>query len=423
MPTITLNHITKIEGHAKLTLGIEENKVTVCQLGATEGARYFEGIVVGRRYNEANELTSRICGICSCAHVIAAITAIENAIGFTPSEQTIKLRELLTLAERIRSHATHLYFLALPDYLGYESAIAMAPKYKKELQRALNMMKVGNHMIKTLAARALHPVSAAVGGWLKLPSQDDMDAMGKALDGIKKDAEDTCKLFFSLKYPDFQTEGLFFSLKSEKEYAMLSGNFCSGDRCHAPEQYMNHIAEFHQEYSNANYATEDGKRFFVGAIARLNNNSKFLSPNAQKMLKLSKIRLPSQNPFHNTHAQAVELVHSIDHALEICKTLKIKDEKIPQIPIKAGRGVGAIEVPRGTLWHEYVVDEHGVITKANIITPTAQNLYNAQEDIRCFIPSIVHKTKEQIILDVEKLIRSYDPCFSCSAHFLEVEWV
>src|SRR3989344_6677867 len=169
MKSITLNHITKIEGHAKLSLGIERNKVTKCELSAVEGSRYFEGLVRGRRFNEAHEITSRICGICSSAHVIAAISAVEDALEYKPTKQTIDLRLLMTLGERIRSHATHLYFLALPDYLGYESALAMANKYKPQLQNALNLMKAGNTIIKTIGARDLHPVSATVGGWLKLP--------------------------------------------------------------------------------------------------------------------------------------------------------------------------------------------------------------------------------------------------------------
>src|SRR3989338_5106796 len=106
MTEITLSHITKIEGHAALHVKIDKGKLKTCRLTAVEGSRYFEGLVKGRKWYEAPEMTSRICGICSCAHVIASISAIENALSFTPSEQTKKLRELLTLGERIRSHAT-----------------------------------------------------------------------------------------------------------------------------------------------------------------------------------------------------------------------------------------------------------------------------------------------------------------------------
>src|SRR3989344_8238083 len=277
---ISLNHITKIEGHAKLVLGIKRGKVMRCELSAVEGSRYFEGLVRGRQYKEAHEITSRICGICSCVHVIAAIQGIEHALGFTPSVQTIKLRELLTLGERIRSHATHLYFLALPDYLGYESALAMAKKYKPQLQNALNMMKTGNGIIKTLAARDLHPVSATVGGWLKLPKQEQIDETRQNLEKIKKDAEATCKLFFSLEYPEFESKGDWFSLVDGKKYAMLDGNFSMNNVCFKKKDYRKFIVEHHEPSSTANFVVRQDRRYMVGALPRINNNSKQLDKEA-----------------------------------------------------------------------------------------------------------------------------------------------
>ncbi len=421
--TITLNHITKIEGHARLTLEIKKGNVAKCELSATEGARYFEGIVRGRKYYEAHELTSRICGICSCAHIIAAIQAIENALGYKPTKQAQLLRELLTLGERIRSHATHLYFLALPDYTGYESALAMAKKYRKELQNALNLMKAGNSIIKLLGARELHPVSAAVGGWFKLPKQEELKELKKQLLAVREDALKACNLFFSLKYPDFETKGRWSCLVDEKQYAVLDGNFCSRNLCTTKEHYRQFLKEYQVDYSNANFVTVKGERYMVGALSRMNGSNKQLSSDAKKMLRKSKIKLPSKNPYHNNIAQAIEMVHCIDHAVRICDTLEIKEEVVDSPGKKASTGFGAIEVPRGTLWHEYTLDEKGVIKNANIITPTAQNLLNIQEDIREFVPLVVHKKKKDIIMDIEKLIRSYDPCFSCSAHFLEVKWV
>jgi sulfhydrogenase subunit alpha len=423
MTDITLNHITKIEGHAKLELGIEEGKVTKCELSSVEGARYFEGIVVGRQYFEAHEMTSRICGICSCAHVLAAIMAMEDACNFTPSEQTKQLRILLTLGERIRSHATHLYFLTLPDYLGFESAIAMAPKHKEELKHALHLMKVGNHVVKAIGGRDLHPVSATVGGWLKHPTKEDLRLLAKELKAIKQDAIDTCALFSSLSYPDFSTKALLFALKDPDEYAVLDGVFTSEESSFEKRDYRKHIEEKRHDYSTANFATADGKRFMVGALARFNRSVHQLSPDARVLLAKSPLKIPSKNPFLNSVAQAIEMVHCIDHAVEICETLTIKEESVPKVVPKATVGVGALEVPRGTLWHEYELDSSGKIVHANIITPTAQNLYNIQEDIRELIPSIKDKKREDIIMEIEKLIRGYDPCFSCSAHFLEVKWV
>lgn len=420
---IKLNHITKIEGHASLNLGIEDGKVNVCELSSVEGSRYFEGIVRGRLYNEAHQITSRICGICSSAHVIAAISAIEDAVGYTPSIQTKELRVLLTLGERIRSHATHLYFLALPDYLGYESALAMAKKYQKELKRALELVKVGNKIIKVLASRDLHPVSATVGGWLKLPEQEELTELANQLKRAKKDAIETCNLFSSLTYPEFKSDSEWFSLIDEKEYAVLDGKFSSAKHSFDKKDYKKFLKEFKESRSTSNFVVKDDQRYMTGALARLNNNHEQLSKSAKELLKKSGLKLPSTNPYHNVIAQAIETLHCIDHAIKICTTLEIKPEPVHHIRVKAGRGVACIEVPRGTLWHEYTLDDKGIITDCNIITPTTQNLFNIQEDIREFVPSILDKEKKDMIMDIEKLIRAYDPCFSCSSHFLEVKWV
>lgn len=420
---ITLNHITKIEGHASLKLGIDKGKITVCELGATEGSRYFEGLVRGRQYYEAQEMTSRICGICSTGHVMAAVQAVENAIGFIPTEGIQQLRVLQTLGERIRSHATHLYFLALPDYLGYESGLAMAGKYKAEVQSALRMMKVGNRIVSIVGGRDLHPVSTAVGGWLHWPSTDDFKEMEKSLREIKKDAIATAELFMTLKNPDFESDGKWFSLTDAHEYAVLGGTFAgeNGERFDK-EHYRDFLREYHQPYSTANFVVKDEHAYMTHALSRLNNNAHQLSADAKKMLKKSGLKLPSTNPFHNNLAQAIDLVHAVDHALQIAKK-PISAEPFERPRPRAGTGVGAVEVPRGVLWHEYTIDDNGVITNANIITPTAQNLLNMQEDVRKHVGTITTKSKEHIILEVEKLIRNYDPCFSCSAHFLDVKWV
>jgi len=424
MKTITLNHITKIEGHAKLEINIDHDSVQKCELSAVEGSRYFEGLVVGRKYNEAHEITSRICGICSCAHVTAAIMAIEDAMEYQPTEQTKHLRELLMLGERIRSHATHLYFLALPDYLGYESALAMAKKYKAELQHALLLMKTGNRIIKHIGGRDLHPVSATVGGWLKLPTTDELRLLAKDLRAAKKDAKKTCDLFFSLTQPAMKTDVEWFSLKNDKNFALLDGKFSSPTSNFNKHEYRTFLTEYHEDRSTSNFVVKKDHRYFVGALARINNNHEFLSKDTKKIIKENKLKLPSYNPYHNNLAQALEIMHCLDHAIQICESITIKSETVEQLNIKAGKGVAAIEVPRGTLWHEYSVDEKGIITNCNIITPTAQNLLNMQEDIRAVIPLLLKrkKTKEGMINDVEKLIRAYDPCFSCSAHFLEVKW-
>jgi sulfhydrogenase subunit alpha len=420
---ITLNHITKIEGHAKLRLGIDAGEVKVCELSATEGARYFEGMVLGRQYFEAHEMTSRICGICSTGHVIAALSAVERAIGYEVDEDSLRLRELITLGERIRSHATHLYFLALPDYVGRESALAMADDYKPQLRDALEMMRVGNQVVSLIGGRDLHPVSATVGGWLKAPSDDQIRELHDLLVSILEPAKRTAELFRSLTIPEYSSIGEWFSLVRPDEYAMLSGVFASDAVRFEQDRYHDFLREYHTDYSTANFVVREEKRYMLGALARFNNNHTHLRPLAREALERSGLVLPSRNPYANNLAQAIETIHCVEHAIALCERSYAPRIMHEHPAPRAGTGIAAIEVPRGTLWHEYTIDDKGIITSANIITPTAQNLLNMQEDIRLLVPSLLGSEREVLVMEVEKLIRSYDPCFSCSAHFLDVDWV
>jgi len=186
--------------------------------------------------------------------------------------------------------------------------------------------------------------------------------------------------------------------------------------------YIEYLEEYHEPYSTCNFVVKKDKRYMVGSLARLNNNYRFLSKNAKKIANDAKLKFPVHNPFINNLAQAIELVHSVDRAVEICRKLKVKEEKRASFHFKKCRGVGVGEAPRGILIHDYEINEKGDIVKANIITPTCQNLLNMQEDVRAFLPTVLKLPEKKIILEIEKLIRAYDPCFSCSAHFLKVKW-
>lgn len=420
--TIKLEHITKIEGHANLTLAIDGNQVKRCELGSVEGSRYFEGLLKGRRCTEAPELTSRICGICSCIHTIASIQAVESALGIKTTEQTDLLRELMVLGERIRSHATHLYFLALPDYLGYESALAMGVKYKNEVARALSLTKLGNDIVTTVGGRCMHPVSAQVGGMLKFPEQEQIDELRRRLQESQQDAAATAKLFTKLKNPTFDNETEYFSLSDGVSYPTIHGDLVSHSTSFKKADYPEYIKEYHEPYSTSNFVVKKDRKYLVGSLARLNNNYRFLSKNAKKFLTDAKVKMPIKNPLMNNFAQAVELVHTIDRAIDICRKLKIKEETPAEVKFRKSRGIGIVEAPRGILIHDYEINEKGEITKANIITPTCQNLLNMQEDIRAYLPSLLKMSEQKIVLEIEKLIRAYDPCFSCSSHFLRVNW-
>jgi sulfhydrogenase subunit alpha len=425
MGRITLNHITKVEGHARLDLEIDKGKLKRCEIGSIEGSRYFEGLLKGRGWNEPQEIATRICGICSSAHNVAAIMAMENALGVKPSSQTVVLRELQTIGERIRSHAAHLYFLALPDYLGYESALQMAGKYKKEVSCALRLMKLGNDIVTLISGRVIHPVSPAIGGFLAFPSQDALDEIRDRLEGAYDDIMKTGILITSLKYPDFSRETQYMSIVKNNGFGTSQGKIKIGGKIYEQRDFHNFVEEYHEPFSSANFVVRDGKAYCVGALARVNNSKEMLSNETRKFMKRIDISFPSANPFHNNVAQALELIHYREECLTLLDDLKVEHEEIAKIKIREGHGIAASEAPRGTLWHEYKVNNKGIITYANIVTPTAQFLRNLNEDISLYVQQLLDAkaSKNTIVLEIEKLIRSYDPCFSCSSHFLKVNWV
>ncbi|MCF7862181.1 Ni/Fe hydrogenase subunit alpha [Candidatus Woesearchaeota archaeon] len=423
MGKISLNHITKIEGHARLDLEVKGSKLVKCELGSIEGSRYFEPLLKGRDYRDAPEITSRICGICSSAHGVASVMAMENALGIKATPQTIILRELQTIGERIRSHATHLYFLALPDYLGYESALAMTKKYMPEIQRALRLIKIGNEMVTAVSGRVMHQISTTIGGFTHFPEQEKLDEFRKRLLAAEKDIIDTAKLISSLKVPKLSTEGEMFSLSHETEYGTSHGFIKSGDSTFEQKDYSKLLKEYHEPYSNANFVVKKGKSYYVGALARVVNNGDRLSTKTQEFIKKNKIDFSDMNPFKNNLAQAIELIHYWEYTADLLTDFKVKYESVMKPKKKSGHGIAANEAPRGTLWHEYKVSK-GEITYANVVTPTAQMLRNMQDMIAVYVQQMLTKKtkKEKIVLEVEKLIRSYDPCFSCATHFLTVNW-
>jgi sulfhydrogenase subunit alpha len=420
--TIELENITKIEGHAKLTLKInKDNQIEKCELESIEGSRYFEGMLKGRRFNEATEITSRICGICSGAHIVASVQAMENALGIVPTQQTQRLRELFTMGERIRSHVTHLHFLSLPDFFSVANGIELAKTHQKEVLRALKLMKIGNDMMCVLGGRDIHAVSVQVGGMLKIPTREELDNLKQRLIDSLPDAIEIVKLFENLPYENFNFESEFFSLKRDDEYTMISGYLYSPKNKFEQNRYYDFIKEYHEARSTANFVIKEDKSFISGAISRLNNNWQQLSGKARELVESSKIKLPSNNPFHNLYAQAVENLFFIEKAIELCSHNYFEEEPHNITP-HAGKGVSVIEAPRGLLLHDYELDNSGKIVHANIITPTAHNLKFMEDCIRAYLPTVVHLDNDGIVMKIEMLIRSFDPCFSCSSHFLEVKW-
>ncbi|MFA6089401.1 MAG: Ni/Fe hydrogenase subunit alpha [Candidatus Woesearchaeota archaeon] len=426
--TINLDYITKIEGHAKLQVILKKGKVEDVNLEVFEGARFFEGLVTGMPISRVPVVTSRICGVCSYAHMIASCMAIENAYNVKVTEQTIKLRKLLILASSIQSHVIHIFFMALPDYYGYDGAVTLAKKKPEMIKLALKIKQLVNDILIVVSGREIHAVTATLGGFEKLPKQEELDNLCKQLKEYEQEMLDEfLKIFPKLEKSDFETDCDFISLSGEFYANIVNENkdkilSLTGDEF-VIEDYKEHLKEYIKEYSSAKFIKMHDKTIMTSSLARINHYHTRLSKKAKILLDAIGLSIPNKSPINNNLCQAVEIIHFYNACVAILESLKIVEERPVEVKVTGPAvGLAAVDVPRGILFHEYHINEKGNVTECNIITPTTQNISNIEKDLIEFLPHVLDRKKEKIVLFIEKVVRSYDPCISCSTHFLEIDW-
>ncbi|MDP3040798.1 MAG: Ni/Fe hydrogenase subunit alpha [Deltaproteobacteria bacterium] len=423
---VNVDHITRVEGHGNIVVNVKEGKIEECKWEVVEAPRFFEAFVRGRSYLEIAHITSRICGICSIGHTLCSLQATEAAMGVKISEQTRLLRRILIQGENLQSHVLHSYFLAAPDFVGAPSVFPLVQTHPEVVVRALRMKKLANDLCDVFGGRTVHPITPTVNGFTKLPEIKDIKEIRRRLVAAGPDLEATLALFKTLKIPDFQRETEYISLKSKEEYALYEGVIASTDAGTTPvANYRNWTNEYLVPQSTAKYTKHVRDSYMVGALARFNNNHDQLPARAQKAAEELGLKAPCYNPFMNTVVQVVEVVHALDESIRLIDELLDKGlkEEDRRILLKAGRGVGSVDVPRGILFHDYTYDRNGICVEANCIIPTNQNHANIQKDMEALLPQVLDRPQEEIRLSLEMLVRAYDPCISCSTHLLKVEFV
>ncbi|GJQ60075.1 MAG: Ni/Fe hydrogenase subunit alpha [Candidatus Scalindua sp. AMX11] len=422
-----IEHITRVEGHGNIVIDVKGGKIRTLRMDIVESPRFFEAMALGRTYSEVAHITSRICGICAVTHTTTSIKAIESALDFNPSVQTIKLRKLLLNAEFIQSHILHLYFLAAPDFFGTGSVFGMVGDNKEDVLRGMRLKTLANELCALVGGRHIHPITLKIGCFSKNPEPRELSDFKKRIEDSRDEMDETVKFFKNLKIPEFERETEYISLTQPDEYALYDGKIKSSDSGEEIEtsDYLDRVREFMVTHSTAKHAKSKRDSYMVGALARFNNNYDQLHPKAKESAMEMGLRHPCYNPYMNNIAQVVETVHCFEESICLIDDLisaGLKDEK-REIGPKKGRGVGATEAPRGTLYHEHKLDETGKVTYANYIIPTAQNLANIENDLLSIVPTLLNKQKEEIIVDIEMLVRAYDPCISCATHLMKVEFV
>ncbi len=422
---IEIKHLARMEGHANLVVDAVNGELKECRLEIVESPRFFEVMLKGRHYSDVAPITARICGVCSVSHTLVSLAATEDALGVEVSAQTRGLRRMLSYGENLQSHLLHLYFMAVPDYLGVPSLLPLAKTRRELVARALRLKKVANDLVLVVGGRPVHPVTPRVGGFSALPAAADLQGLRRRMVAALADLEATVELFASFDIPEMQRETEYLTLAADQGYPALGGRIVSSDGVDAPLQsYASVIREYFQPHSNAKFARASRETLMVGPLARFKNAGKRLSPMARTVAAALGLERSSVNPYHGNLARLVEVVHFVEESIHLIDELLLKGLKLESIwvPPGGGRGVGAIEAPRGILFHEYRYDSDGRIEGANCIIPTAQNLGNIEADLRQIVPTLLHLPKTELTQRLEMLIRAYDPCISCSTHLVKVEF-
>lgn len=421
--TIKVDTLARVEGEGALTVKLSNGVVKDVQLRIFEPPRFFEAFLCGRHYDEAPDLTARICGICPIAYEMSAAHAMEDALGVKVDGPLRALRRLIYCGEWIESHALHIYMLHAPDFLGFEDAIRMAGAYPDAVQRGLQLKKVGNEIVKLLGGRAVHPINVRVGGFYSVPPKSAWAPLVERLKWAREAALETVRWTARLPFPDFEQEYEFVALRHPDEYPFNEGRLVSNWGLDiAVRDYEAHFVEEHVPYTSALHSTIRGRgNYLVGPLARYSLNFDRLSPLAQEVAREAGLGPVCRNPFQSIIVRSVETLYAVDEALRILDDYPMPDQ--PAIPVepRAATGYGCTEAPRGLLYHRYTLDESGIIRSARIVPPTSQNQKTIEQDLWHFIPPRVELPRDELTWRCEQAIRNYDPCISCAAHFLKLK--
>ncbi len=412
---IEIDYLARVEGEAAIR--VELDKEPAIELKIFEPPRFFEGFLVGRKYDEVGDIVSRICGICPVSHMTTAILAVEKAMDIKVSEQTRILRKIMCISQIVASHLIHLYMLAMPDYYGFSGIVEMLPEFKGQISRLMKVKEVMNQLTTLIGGRALHPVTHLPGGFTKVPSRKDFTVILRKLKEVKEEAKNVVEDISLLKIPDFCTDTEYVALNKEDEYAIDEGRILSTSGLDVSvDDYRDYFQESQVGYAMAKQSTIKGTgSFMVGALARLHIKFDKLQEDTKLLAGNIGFRLPNHNPFYNNLAQALEVFDGIVRCISLTQSNSFGDEEI-SVAIKPGEGGAMTEAPRGLLYHWYRINRKGVVEEANIVTPTSHNFLNIEKDLRQLVKENIHKKRDEIRLMCEELVRAYDPCFSCSVH-------
>lgn len=417
--TLSVGTLTRVEGEGALHVTLKDGELQSVQLNIYEPPRFFEAFLRGRAHTEPPDLTARVCGICPVAYQVSACNAIEDTCGVQVDEELVELRRLLYCGEWINSHVLHIYLLHAPDFLGYPDIIAMARDDAGSVERGLSLKKAGNQLMEFVGGRAIHPVNVRLGGFYSVPTRSEFGPIAERLRRALDDALATVEWVSTFEFPDLELDHEFLALTTPGRYPIENGTIARSAGPSFPVAgFTEHVAESQVPHSTALHATLDGGRYLAGPLARYSLNSAALSPVAAQAAARAGLATECRNPFRSIVLRAVEVVYAIEESLRIIEEYQRPSRPFVEVPARPGVGHGVSEAPRGLLYHRYRIGDDGLVSAATIVPPTSQNQAAIEADLGRLVTRNLSLDDAALTGLCERLIRSYDPCISCSAHFL-----
>jgi F420-non-reducing hydrogenase large subunit len=407
---IRVDPVTRLEGHGSLTLKMgTDGKVKDVQFNV-ESTRFFEKFLEGRPMEEAVRIAPRICGICPIPHHLVSVKTVEDAWDVTPPPAAIKLRRLLIEAKQLSSHAIHFYALAAPDFVFGPFAdpavrnVAAVLKHLPDVAvQAIKLMQFGQELCKTIGAKAIHPTTAIPGGMLSPLKEEErdywlgevpdlMDNMMNTVDLAKQVVNDYIDVITKVAV----TPTYYLGLTNNGELDIYDGKVRVMDpegkivADFEPHEYTDYYGEHIPNHSYATHIYYKPVGYPEGiwranTLARCNVADKMATPLAQEALEEMRelVGRPSHHTFAYHYARVIEMVQATEWIKKLLEDPDIvsTDVKLSDVEPKAGEGVGIVEAPRGTLLHNYECDEDGIITKANLIVATNNNIAGIEKSL------------------------------------------
>jgi sulfhydrogenase subunit alpha len=418
--TIQVDYLARVEGEGSLTIRLEGGRATEVRLAIFEPPRFFEALLRGRGFEEAPDITARICGICPVAYLMSACRAMEDALGVVLPEPLRVLRRLLYCGEWIESHALHVFLLHAPDFLGYPDAVSMAKDHRGWVQRGLRLKKAGNAIVAVLGGREIHPINVRVGGFYRAPTRAELAALLPELRVARDDAREALRWTSTFAFPSVERDYELVALRHPDEYPILEGRIVSSQGLDLDvRDYDAHFVEAQAPWSTALRSTIRGRgNYLCGPLARFNLSFDRLLPEVQELAHAVGLEVPCMNPFRSILVRLLEIVQAFEEAIRIIEAYEVPSEPAVVPTVRAGTGYGATEAPRGLLYHRYTIDDAGTIVEAQIVAPTSQNQLSIESDLYAIAGELAAMPHAEATVLAERSVRNHDPCISCATHFL-----